>query len=60
LKSGGVLVADNVLWSGRVAAKAKDARTRSVQKFNQMVYASGELFPVIVPLRDGVVVCRKT
>jgi caffeoyl-CoA O-methyltransferase len=60
LKSGGILVTDNVLWSGRVTAKAKDVRTRSIQKFNQLVYSSGELFPVIVPLRDGVVVCRKT
>jgi predicted O-methyltransferase YrrM len=59
LKSGGILVADNVLWSGRVSAKAKDVRTRSIQKFNQMVYSSKDLFPVIVPLRDGVVVCRK-
>jgi predicted O-methyltransferase YrrM len=60
LKSGGVLVTDNVLWSGRVTAKAKDIRTRSIQKFNRMVYSSEELFPVIVPLRDGVVVCRKS
>ncbi len=59
LKSGGILVADNVLWSGRVSAKAKDVRTRSIQKFNQMVYSSEDLFPVIVPLRDGVVVCRR-
>jgi predicted O-methyltransferase YrrM len=60
LKSGGVLVTDNVLWSGRVTAKAKDIRTRSIRKFNRMVYSSDELFPVIVPLRDGVVVCRKS
>jgi predicted O-methyltransferase YrrM len=60
LKSGGVLITDNVLWSGRVTAKAKDIRTRSIQKFNRMVYSSDELFPVIVPLRDGVVVCRKS
>ena len=59
LKSGGVLITDNVLWSGRVTAKAKDIRTRSIQQFNRTVYASHELFPVIVPLRDGVVVCRK-
>jgi predicted O-methyltransferase YrrM len=60
LKSGGVLITDNVLWSGRVTAKAKDIRTRSIQKFNRMVYSSDELFPVIVPLRDGIVVCRKS
>jgi caffeoyl-CoA O-methyltransferase len=60
LKSGGILVTDNVIWSGRVTAKAKDIRTRSIQQFNRMVYSSDELFPVIIPLRDGVVVCRKS
>jgi caffeoyl-CoA O-methyltransferase len=59
LRSGGLLVTDNVLWSGRVTGRARDASTRSIQKFNQAVYASSELFAVIIPLRDGVAVCRK-
>jgi caffeoyl-CoA O-methyltransferase len=59
LRSGGLLVTDNVLWSGFVTARAKDANTRSIQKFNDAIYASKDLFPVIVPLRDGVAVCRK-
>jgi caffeoyl-CoA O-methyltransferase len=60
LRSGGLLITDNVLWYGRVPTRAKDARTRSIQQFNRMIYSSSELFPVIVPLRDGVAVCRKT
>lgn len=59
LGSGGLLLTDNVLWYGRAARRAKDARTRAIQQFNRMVYSSKELFPVIVPLRDGVAVCRK-
>lgn len=59
LKSGGLLVTDNVLWSGRVLKAAKDRDTRGVQQFNKIIYSSKELFPVIVPLRDGVAVCRK-
>lgn len=59
LRSGGLLITDNVLWSGRVTKPAKDANTRAIQKFNKETYASQELFPVIVPLRDGVSVCRK-
>ncbi|MGA8143071.1 MAG: O-methyltransferase [Candidatus Acidiferrales bacterium] len=59
LKSGGILLTDNVLWSGRVTSKSKDVRTRAIQKFNQMLYASKELFPILIPLRDGVAVCRK-
>jgi predicted O-methyltransferase YrrM len=59
LRSKGLLLTDHVLWYGRVARRAKDANTRGVQEFNRMVYSSSELFPVIVPLRDGVAVCRK-
>ena len=59
LKRGGLLIADNVLWSGRVAQRATLDSTRAIQKFNRSVYSSRQLFPVIVPLRDGVLVCRK-
>ena len=60
LRTGGLLITDNVLWYGRAPRRAKDARTRAIQQFNRMIYSSSELFPVIVPLRDGVAVCRKS
>ena len=60
LRSGGLLVTDNVLWYGRASRRAKDARTRAIQQFNRMIYSSVELFPVIIPLRDGIAVCRKS
>lgn len=59
LKRGGLLITDNVLWSGRVARPATRASTRAIQRFNRLIYSSRKLFPVIVPLRDGVAVCRK-
>ncbi len=59
LRRGGLLVADNTLWSGRVALKATDQATRGIQEFNRLIYSSRELLPVIIPLRDGVAVCRK-
>jgi len=59
LKSGALLVADNVLWYGRVARRPTTLHTRAILQFNRMIYSSRELFPVIVPLRDGVAVCRK-
>ena len=59
LKRGGLLIADNTLWSGRVARKVESKETRGIQKFNSMVYTSRKLYPVIVPLRDGVAICRK-
>jgi caffeoyl-CoA O-methyltransferase len=60
LRPGGLLLTDNVLWSGKVSRKSKDARTRAIQQFNKLIYSSSELFPIIIPLRDGVAVCRKS
>jgi len=61
LKRGGLLIADNTLWSGKAARPAaeEDADTRGIQEFNRLAFASKELFPVLVPLRDGVTACRK-
>ena len=61
LKRGGLFVTDNTLWSGKVAkpAPSDDKYTLGVQEFNRLVYSSKELFPVLIPLRDGVTVCRK-
>jgi predicted O-methyltransferase YrrM len=61
LKRGGLFITDNTLWSGKAARPAapEDKDTRGVQEFNRLVYASKELFPVLIPLRDGVTVCRK-
>jgi predicted O-methyltransferase YrrM len=62
LKHGGLVITDNVLWSGRVTQTQTpaDDNTRGVLEFNKMVYTSKALFSVIVPLRDGVAVCRKS
>ncbi|HTU34462.1 MAG TPA: O-methyltransferase [Candidatus Acidoferrum sp.] len=59
VRSGGLIVTDNVLWSGKVTSPAKDEDTRAIRQFNKAIYGSDELFTVIVPLRDGVAVCRK-
>jgi len=59
LRSGGLLLTDNVLWSGKVTRKSTEGRTRAIQQFNKLIYSSSELFPIIIPLRDGVAVCRK-
>jgi caffeoyl-CoA O-methyltransferase len=60
LKSGGLVVTDNALWSGRVTEPPKDDNTRGILEFNRAVFGSPELFSVIVPLRDGVAICRKS
>src|SRR5580704_3377069 len=61
LRRGGLFITDNTVWSGKAARPAApdDAATLGVQEFNRLVYASKELYPVLIPLRDGVTVCRK-
>jgi caffeoyl-CoA O-methyltransferase len=61
LPRGGLLITDNTLWSGKAARPAAedDKDTKSIQEFNRLVYASKELYAVLIPLRDGVTVCRK-
>jgi caffeoyl-CoA O-methyltransferase len=61
LRRGGLFITDNTLWSGKAARVAADGdmQTLGVQELNRALYASKELFPALIPLRDGVTVCRK-
>jgi caffeoyl-CoA O-methyltransferase len=61
VRRGGLFITDNTLWSGKAARPAapEDKHTLGVQEFNRLVYASKELYPVLMPLRDGVTICRK-
>ena len=61
LRRGGLFITDNTLWSGKAARPAPpdDLDTQGVQEFNRLVYASKKLYPVLIPLRDGVIVCQK-
>lgn len=55
LHPGGLYVADNVLWSGRILDPEDHSRdTEGIRKFNEMIYSRKDLFTTIVPLRDGV------
>ena len=61
LRKGGLFVADNVLWSGKVAQEdAGEASTKAIQELNRLLYTSGELFTTILPIRDGLAVAVKT
>jgi predicted O-methyltransferase YrrM len=60
---GGYILADNVLWYGKVLEadeKKLDAETRSIKEFNQMVSNDQRIENVLLPIRDGLMVIRKT
>jgi len=59
IRKGGLFLADNVLWHGRVTEPPADAATRGILEFNRLIYSSPELLPTILPIRDGFAVCEK-
>lgn len=61
LRPGGFLLADNVLWSGKVAGpvKSSDADTLAVQTFNRKVHKDPRVENVLLPVRDGIMMLRK-
>jgi caffeoyl-CoA O-methyltransferase len=59
LKSGGLFITDNVLWSGKLRQPNPDAQTKAILEFNKLICESPDLFTTILPIRDGVAVCVK-
>jgi len=58
---GGFLIADNVLWSGKVLEKAGDMDhdTRAIHAFNKKVQDDNRVLNVLFPIRDGLMVMKK-
>jgi len=60
VRSGGYILADNVLWGGKVLdIPQADATTRIIDQFNQMVNGDSRVENLLLPLRDGVMVIKK-
>ncbi len=61
VKPGGYILADNVLWDGKVYGSPvpTDAQTQGIYKFNEMVKNDPRVENIIIPLRDGLNLIRK-
>ncbi|MBM3330591.1 methyltransferase domain-containing protein [candidate division WOR-3 bacterium] len=60
VRSGGIIAIDNTLWSGRVADRAKrDADTRAIRAFNAARVDDQRIDLSLVPIADGLTLCRK-
>ena len=62
LKKGGLLISDNVLWSGKVLNKTdkNDMDTNIIKKFNSVMQKNKCFETIILPIRDGLSLSRKT
>jgi len=59
LKTGGLLITDNLLWFGQVLQTNGDASTESVKRYNQMLFNDCDFVSTLLPIRDGVGVAYK-
>lgn len=60
VKPGGIIIVDNVLWSGKVLQNSQDKDTKNITNFNDYVNADHRVEKLILPVRDGLFVIRKT
>ncbi len=61
LRSGGFILADNILWDGKVVEEidVNDKQTQEIIAFNQMIKDDERVEKVILPMRDGLFLIRK-
>jgi caffeoyl-CoA O-methyltransferase len=61
INKGGLIIADNVLWSGKITMPEKDMdkETLALHQFNQFVQQDTRVENMLLPIRDGLMVVRK-
>ena len=61
LKKGGLLITDNVLWSGKILNKTNesDIDTQTIKKFNSLIKNHESFETILLPIRDGLSLSRK-
>jgi caffeoyl-CoA O-methyltransferase len=59
VREGGLIIIDNVLWSGKVLTNQQDKDTKNISTFNDKVAADQRVEKLILPVRDGLFIVRK-
>mgnify|MGYP001989922990 CR=1 FL=1 len=59
LKVGGYIIADNVLWSGKVLNKEQDKETKALSEYNNLIHNDERVENILLPIRDGLMICKK-
>ena len=61
VRTGGFIIADNVLWGGKVTDKnTRDPQARGIIEFNEMISTETDVEKMILPIRDGLMLIRVT
>ena len=56
---GGYIIADNVLWSGKVTNEKMDTETLALDEYNKKTLAETRVENILLPVRDGLMISRK-
>lgn len=61
VRTGGIIIADNILWSGKILEKVEkdDQATKSIIEFNNKIIEDDRVKNIILPIRDGLNIVRK-
>lgn len=59
VRPGGLIIVDNVLWSGKVLDANPDKDTKNITTFNDKIAADNRVEKMILPVRDGLFIIRK-
>jgi len=59
IRPGGIIIVDNVLWSGKVLSNQQDKDTKNITTFNDKMVADTRVEQLILPVRDGLFIIRK-
>lgn len=59
LNKNGIIVIDNVLWSGKVLNSTGDPDTQALQQINNFIAQNDQLFGTLLPIRDGIFLVQK-
>ncbi|HMB97368.1 MAG TPA: O-methyltransferase [Balneolaceae bacterium] len=57
LKAGGIIIVDNVLWSGEIL-HPDDPKSAAIDRLNEMIRSDPDMQNVMLPVRDGVLIAR--
>ena len=59
VRPGGLILSDNVLWSGKVVFERNDVDARVIHRYNEMLFRGPRVEVLMLPIRDGLSIARR-
>jgi predicted O-methyltransferase YrrM len=59
VRKGGLIISDNVLWSGKVVYERNDVDARVIHRYNEFLFKDPRVEVLMLPIRDGLSIARK-